>query len=255
MVDMSTATAAAALPTVPAIVEGTVSHDRLEPLRHGFRYRIYQWLVDLDRMPRPPAWLRPFAGFRSADHLGDPTRSIRANVEAFCAGGGVDVADCRILMLANARVLGHVFDPLSVFWCVRPDGTVACVVAEVHNTYGERHAYLLDVDAAGRASTDKQFYVSPFLSVDGRYDLRLGLGADRVTTTVRLRQGEQVVFTAAFHGAPAPATTRRLVSVLLRRPFMTQRVSALIRVHGVRLWLRRLPVVARTPHRHQEEVR
>ena len=116
-------------PPLPALVEGTVRHDRLAPVHHAFRYRVYQWLVDLDRMPRPPAWLRPFAGFRSADHLGDPTRSIRANVEAFCAGRGVDVGDCRILMLANARVLGHVFDPLTVFWCVRPDGAVACVVA------------------------------------------------------------------------------------------------------------------------------
>jgi len=244
-----------ALPRLPAIVEGTVSHDRLAPVRHGFRYRVYQWLVDLDDMPRPPWWLRPFAGFRSADHLGDPDAAIRSNVEAFCAAEAVDVRADRILMLANARVLGHVFDPLSVFWCIAPDGGLTCVVAEVHNTYGERHAYLLDVDETGRASADKAFYVSPFLAVDGRYDLRFGLGSDRVTTTVRLRQDGRVVFSAAFHGAPAPATARRLVSVLVRRPFMTQRVSALIRIQGVRLWLRRLPVVRRAPHHHQEGVR
>ncbi len=243
------------LPTLPAIVEGTVSHDRLVPVRHGFRYRVYQWLVDLDDMPRPPRWLRPFAGFRSADHLGDPGASIRANVEAFCATEGFDVRGGRIVMLANARVLGHVFDPLSVFWCLAPDGGLTCVVAEVHNTYGERHAYLLDVDDAGRASADKAFYVSPFLTVDGRYNLRFGLGTDRVTTKIQLRQDDRVVFTAAFHGSPAPASVRRLVSVLVRRPFMTQRVSVLIRIHGVRLWLRRLPVVARTAHRHQEGVR
>ena len=244
-----------ALPTLPAIVEGTVSHDRLAPVRHGFRYRVYQWLVDLDDMPAPPRWLRPFAGFRSADHLGDPGASIRTNVEAFCATEGVDVRGGRILMLANARVLGHVFDPLSVFWCLAPDGSVRCVVAEVHNTYGERHAYLLDVDAAGRASTEKAFYVSPFLTVDGCYDLRFGLAGDQVTTTIRLRQRDRVVFTAAFHGSPEPATTGRLLSVLVRRPFMTQRVSALIRLQGIRLWLRRLPVVGRIPHHHQEGVR
>jgi DUF1365 family protein len=243
------------LPVLPAVVEGVVRHDRVAPLRHGFRYRVYQWLVDVDDMPRLPGWLRPFAGFRSADHLGDPDQSIRANVERFCGERGVDVRGGRIIMLANARVLGHVFDPLSVFWCLAADGTVRCVVAEVHNTYGERHAYLLDVDAAGRASTDKAFYVSPFLAMDGRYDLRLEMGQDGVATAVRLCQGGAVVFTATFRGRPVRATTARLVSVLVRLPFMTQRVSFLIRLQGLRLWSRRLPVLPRTPHQHQEGVR
>ena len=243
------------LPVLPAVVEGTVSHDRLAPLRHGFRYGVYQWLVDVDDLPRPSRWLSPFAGFRAADHLGDPRATIRTNVETFCAGRGTDVRGGRIVMLANARVLGHVFDPLSVFWCLAPDGALRCVVAEVHNTYGERHAYLLDVDETGRASADKAFYVSPFLAVDGRYDLRFELGPDAVATTVRLRQHEAVVFTAAFRGSPTPATTARLLRVLLRYPFMTHRISLLIRIHGVRLWLRRLPVVRRTPHHHQEGVR
>ncbi|CAN5637068.1 DUF1365 domain-containing protein [soil metagenome] len=240
------------LPSLPALVEGVVTHDRRAPLRHRFSYRVYQWLVDVDRPPALSRWLRPFASFDSADHLGSPERTIRANVETFCAGEGIDVSGGRILMLANARVLGHVFDPLSVFWCLDDDGAVRCVVAEVHNTYGERHAYLLDTDASGRASTDKAFYVSPFFTVAGRYDLRFVLDEDRVATTVRLRQDDQVVFSAAFAGDARPATAARLVSVLVRRPFMTQRVSLLIRMHGIWLWLRRLPVVPRKAHRHQE---
>ncbi len=220
------------LPSLPALVEGVVTHDRRAPLRHRFSYRVYQWLVDVDRPPALPRWLRPFASFNSAEDI--------------------DVSGGRILMLANARVLGHVFDPLSVFWCLDDDGAVRCVVAEVHNTYGERHAYLLDTDASGRASTDKAFYVSPFFTVAGRYDLRFVLDEDRVATTVRLRQDDQVIFSAAFAGDAQPATAARLVSVLVRRPFMTQRVSLLIRMHGIWLWLRRLPVVPRKAHRHQE---
>ena len=243
------------LPALPALVDGVVTHDRRAPLRHRFGYRVYQWLVDVDAPPRLPRWLRPFASFDSADHLGSAGQTIRANVETFCAGHGVDVTGGRIVMLANARVLGHVFDPLSVFWCLDDAGAVRCVVAEVHNTYGERHAYLLDIDAAGRASTDKAFYVSPFFTVAGRYDLRFLLDRDRVATTVRLRQDGQVVFSAAFSGAVTPATPARLVSLLVRRPFMTQRVSVLIRMHGVWLWLRRLPVVRRTAHEHQEGLR
>ncbi|CAN5809054.1 DUF1365 domain-containing protein [soil metagenome] len=243
------------LPSLPALVDGVVTHDRRVPLRHRFRYRMYQWLIDVDAPPRLPRWLHPFAAFDSADHLGSPRRTIRANLETFCAAAGVDVTGGRIVMLANARVLGHVFDPLSVFWCLDDAGAVRCVVAEVHNTYGERHAYLLDVDAAGRASTDKAFYVSPFFTVDGRYDLRFLLDRDRVATTIRLRQGDRSVFSAAFTGAVRPATPARLMSLLARRPFMTQRVSLLIRIHGSWLWLRRLPVVPRKAHRHQEGLR
>ena len=95
-------------------------------------------------------------------------------------------------MLASARVLGHVFDPLSVFWCYGSDGVLACVVAEVHNTYGERHAYLLRPDEAGTAVTDKGFYVSPFFDVTGSYELRFTLTAgpcrhDRDAATPRCR--------------------------------------------------------------------
>jgi hypothetical protein len=90
--------------------------------------------------------------------------------------------------------------------------------------------------------------------VAGRYDLRFGLDTDRVMTTVRLSQGGAVVFSAALTGRLSPATPRRLVSLLLRRPLMTQRVSLLIRIHGLWLWLRRLPVVPRVAHRHEQGV-
>ena len=105
-------------------------------------------------------------------------------------------------MLANARVLGHVFDPLSVFWCYDSDGVLVCVVAEVHNTYGERHAYLLHPDEAGTAVTDKDFYVSPFFDVSGTYELRFTLRPDLVATTVMLRRHDAVAFTRDLPGPP-----------------------------------------------------
>jgi DUF1365 family protein len=157
-------------------------------------------------------------------------------------------------MLANARVLGHVFDPLTVHWCLDRDGSVRCVVAEVHNTYGERHAYLLVPDGDGRVDTDKEFYVSPFNDVSGSYAMRFVLDADRVGTTIVLRRHGRVVFSAALRGHPVPASTRAVIRQLVTKPLMPQRVSALIRVHGIWLWLRRLPVVRRPHHTAQEGV-
>ena len=239
-----------ALPSLPALVEGVVSHHRVGPVRHRFRHRTYQWLVDLDDLPSAPLPLRPFASFRSADHLGDPGRSIKDNVVTLLAEHGVDLTGGRVLMLANARVLGHVFNPLSVFWCHDRAGQLVRIVAEVHNTYGERHAYVLRPDEAGAAVAAKTLYVSPFFDVSGDYTLRFGLSADEVGCQVTLRRDGQVAFSASFRGQPRPATSRQLLSTVLRHPLMPQRVSGLIRLHGIWLWLRRLPVQPRPacPH-------
>ena len=250
-----TASAVAVLPSLPALVVGRVSHSRLGQVRHSFRHSVYLWLIDLDAIPEPPWFLRPFARFSSADHLGDPALPIKANVERFLALRGIGLGDgARVLMLANARILGHVFDPLSVFWCYDSRGRLKCVVAEVHNTYGERHAYLLRPDPDGKAEQDKELHVSPFFDVSGGYQLRFALGPDLVATTVALRAAGSVVFGATFRGRPEPATPTALLKQLVRRPLMTQRTSALIRLHGISLWLRGLPVRPRPTHVPQEGV-
>jgi hypothetical protein len=234
------------LPQLPALVVGEVTHHRLGPVRHAFRHRVYQWLVDLDAVPVQPFYLRPLASVSSADHLGDPRRTIKENIQRHLAGEGLPLGPgSRIVMLANARVLGHVFDPLTVFWCYAGDGTLACVLAEVHNTYGERHTYLLRPDTNGTAHADKAFYVSPFFDVSGTYTLRFALRPDVVSTAVTLRRNDTVAFSAAFRGRPRPATRGALLATFLRQPFMPHRVSTLIRLHGIRLWLHRLPVIPR----------
>jgi len=250
-----TASAVDTLPSLPALVVGRVSHSRLGQVRHSFRHSVYLWLVDLDAIPEPPAFLRPFARFSSADHLGDPALPIKVNVERFLALRGIVLGDgARVLMLANARVLGHVFDPLSVFWCYDSRGDLSCVVAEVHNTYGERHAYLVHPDADGAAEQDKELHVSPFFDVSGGYQLRFALGPDLVATTVALRAAGSLAFCATFRGRPEPATPTALLKQLVRRPLMTQRNSVLIRMHGISLWLRGLPVRPRPTHVPQEGV-
>lgn len=238
----------------PAIYDSVVRHVRRKDRDYRFSHPIYLWLVDLDAMPRLPAWLRPFAGFRARDHLGDPDATIRGNVDAYLALHGIDLRGGQVLMLAHARVLGHVFNPISVFWCHGRDGELACVIAEVHNTYGERHCYLLHPDPDGRASTEKDFYVSPFMSVDGQYSMLLREPTDRLAVSITLRQNDTVALTATLAGNRRPATTREVLRTVLRRPLVTQRTSALIRCHGIALWLRRLPVVPRPTHGPQKGV-
>ena len=174
--------------TTPALYEVEVTHRRQERIDYGFTTRMYLWLVDLDALPRPRGLLAVLARFEAADHAGDPARPIRANIDDFLAGHGIDLEGGRVLMLAHARVLGYVFNPITLYWGHRPDGTLAAVVAEVHNTYGGRHRYLLDVDDAGRARVDKAFYVSPFFAVDGEYRMRVPEPDAALSATVVLRR-------------------------------------------------------------------
>lgn len=244
-------------PPVPSLVEGTVSHTRHTPLTHRFRHRHFQWLVDVDDLPRLPWPTSLLARFDAADHLdgGRLGGGIRGDLDRFLAARGVSLPqNSRVLMLAHARSLGHVFDPLTVYWCIAPDGALLATVLEVHNTYRGRHTYLIQVDDRGRAAVDKAFYVSPFNDVSGSYDIRLVLEERRVAVAIRLNRDGTTVLDAAVAGRPIPATTRALLSTTVRHAFMTHRVTALIRWHGVRLWMRRLPVVPR-PHRLEEAVR
>lgn len=237
-----------------AIYRTSISHVRHTPLKNAFTYRSYSWFVDVDRLPRLPFFLRPLAVFRASDHLGDPSVTIRANVERFLRTQGIEPDGGAIRMLASARVFGYVFNPLTVFWCYRASGDLQCVIAEVHNTYGERHCYLLHTDPAGRASVPKAFYVSPFNDVDGQYRMRLPAPDERLAVSIVLERDGHRPFIATMDGEKHPATVRNILAAALAVPAAPLLASALIRFQGVKLWARRLPVVKRPHHPSQEAV-
>lgn len=221
---------------VPALYQTSVRHVRQSPLRHAFGYRSSWWLVDLDALP---VRFGALARFDVADHVGDgPT--IRAGIDALLTDEGLS-AD-RVLMLTNARSLGHVFNPLSVHWCFSGEEVVA-VVAEVHNTYGGRHAYVLRTDAAGRASTDKVFYVSPFHEIEGHYEMRLPVPGDDLRIDLTYHRAGSKPFVASVRGTRTALTRWAVV----RTAAAPRLVALRIRLQGIRLYLRRLPVVPRPP--------
>ena len=152
----------------PGRFETTIRHTRRTPFRRTFEHRSTFWLVDLDDLPDHGALAR-LRGARPPRLR--PTPRCATNVESFLADNGVSLGDGdrpgTILMAAHPRSLGHCFNPISVFWCFDDRARQAGVVVEVHNTYGDRHAYLVHPDEQGRARTDKALYVSPFHGVDG----------------------------------------------------------------------------------------
>lgn len=238
----------------PSIYRTSIAHVRRTPLKNAFTYRSYSWFVDVDDLPRLPVLLRPLAVFRAGDHLGDPDAGIRSNVERYLRTQGLEPDGGPIHMLTSARVFGYVFNPLTLFWCYRSSGELQCVVAEVHNTYGERHCYLLRTDTSGRASVPKAFYVSPFNDVDGQYRMKLPAPGDRLAVSIILEREGHRPFVATMDGRRRPASIPNILAAALTVPAAPLLVSALIRVQGIKLWARRLPVVARPHHPSQEAV-
>ena len=226
------------------VVDATVTHRRRHPVDHAFEHRTTTWLVDAAEPDASfPRWLRRLMTIRSRDHLQPGDAPLLDKVRVTVAEHGLAWSAARVQVLTGARTAGHVFDPLTTYFCFDPDGRLEGVLAEVHNTYGGRHVYPL---AAERDSVDKAFYVSPFFAVEGRYDIRARLTTSYVSVAITLTQHDVRVFTGSVHGALRPATRRTVLRTWLRDPLASQRVSALIRWHGIRLWLRRLPVVPRT---------
>jgi len=236
-----------------AVVRATVTHRRTRPFDYAFEHRTTSWLVDArDPDAAFPRWLRRVVSIRSHDHLRPGPGSFPVKIRHLLDEQGLDWSANTVRMLVNARTAGYVFNPLTTYFCYAADGGLEGILAEVHNTYGERHVYPMAARTAESPSVAtgirKQMYVSPFFAVEGRYDVRARLTGDDVAVSITLTQDEQQVFTGAVHGRVDPATRGTVLHALLRDPFASQRVALLIRWHGIRLWLRRLPVVPRRPH-------
>ncbi len=227
-----------------ALYEGSVMHRRLAPRRHRFRYRVFSLLLDLDELATMDKELRFFGRnrralfeFRDSDH-GDGV-DLRAGASRMLGEAGIE-ADGPIRILCYPRMMGYVFNPISVWFCYRGDETLAATIYEVHNTYGERHSYVLPVDdtRAVRQTAAKTFFVSPFLSQDCVYRFRTIPPGERVDIGIQETEAGVPILTACFTGARRPLTDATLLSALLRYPLMTLKVTVAIHFEAVRLMLK-----------------
>lgn len=228
---------------VPALYRTRITHLRRAPVHHYFEHRSYSWYVDIENMPRLPRWLRPFARFDAADHLeGEPTDTLRQRVDAFLADRGIDLRGGRVTALLQPRVLGYAYNPLSLYWCHDGDGVVRHVVAEVHNTRGGRHTYLLPPDTGQPAMVMKQLYASPFNGEGGYYLVRAPRPDTGLDVTISLHRENHPAFVATLRGKRRRPSIGQILWLQLRAPLAPRMARLGMRVHGVMLWLRRVPL-------------
>jgi DUF1365 family protein len=238
-----------------ALYRTRITHLRRAPVHHYFEHNGYSWYVDIDRLPQLPRWLRPFARFDASDHLeGAPNDSLRQRIDTFLAEHGIDLHGGRITALMQARVLGYVFNPLTLYWCHDTQGVVRHIVAEVHNTYGGRHAYLLPPHDDHPAMVRKRLYVSPFNDVDGYYLIRAPLPDAELDVRISLHRDNQPAFVATMRGTRRRAGIGELLKLQIVAPLAPLMGAIGIRVQGITLWLRRVPVVPRPESTENEKV-
>jgi len=225
---------------------GSVMHRRLQPCMHRFRYRAFWLLLDLDELDEISSNLRWLSHNRSnifsfydADHGDGTETSLHVQVERQLSDAGVDLAGGRIHLLCMPRTLGYCFNPISVFFCYRADGALAALVYQVHNTFGERHSYVIpvvDQSAARHQRCQKLFYVSPFLDMDMRYDFRITGPDERLAVGISASSSARPVLNAVLTGRRRELTDRNLMVVFLKIPAITIKVIAAIHCEAFRLW-------------------
>jgi uncharacterized protein len=236
-----------------ALYVGTVGHVRLGAPQHRFSYTVWHALIDLDELPGLASRVRGFShnrfnlvGFDDRDHMGPSAEPVRLKLERWLLSRGIDEDLANVSLLTQLRVLGHVFNPVSFYFCRDHEHALRHVVVEVNNTFGETYCYLLAADGETvRHEEAKAFHVSPFQPLEGRYSFRIKAPGSTMEAHIDLLRGGERVLATSLTAARRPLTGASLLKTVARHPHSGLRTLGMIHYQALRLWLKRAPFFAK----------
>jgi len=234
------------------LYRGEVVHRRLAPVRHNLRYRVYNLFLDIDDLPQlsRKLWLfsyNRFNLFSISDHKhgrGDGT-SIRDTVWEHVNSSDVGPEVSKVFMFCYPRVLGYVFNPLTVYYGFNTAGELRLMIFEVNNTFGDRHTYVLPFVGDAHLSCTKKLYVSPFNDLEGHYDFTVHVPGDQLKLTIVLTTQHKPCLSAWFDGTRLALTDGALLRSFVGLPFLPLKIVAGIHWEAARLWFKGLRMVPR----------
>ena len=234
------------------LYRGMVMHRRLHPRVHGFCYRLFWMLLDIDRLDEAAAQTRLFSigrfnllAFHSRDHGDGSERDLKTQALETLAEAGIADIDGPIRLLTMPRLFGFVFNPISIYYAHRADGRLSAVIYEVSSTFGERHSYVLPVDdPQGRFDQHamKALHVSPFMRMDMRYHFRGRDPDERLTLMIDGHDPQGLLIVTAMTGEKRALTDGQILRATAAVPFETLKVVAAIHWEALRLWLKKTPL-------------
>ena len=230
---------------ISSIYNGTVVHKRFKPKIHFFRYKVFSLLIDLSELSTLDKKINFFSynrfnliSFFDKDHGERDGTSLIEWVKKNLRENNIDAEEIKIKLLCYPRILGYVFNPLSVFYIYNNNEKLISILYEVKNTFGEQHTYIFKIenDNLLQHNCEKKFHVSPFIEMNCNYFFRILKPSENISVIIDQYQSNEKILFASQDGKRADLTSAELMKSYLKHPLMTFKIISAIHFEAFKLW-------------------